>query len=337
MRKYGMRVRWLINLIFDIAGNNWGKCEDGTSGMGCGPQETFRSCADIKIVFHPLLMSMATKGGWNGNSLPEEQQEDTFYDISVLENELASSPSSPLSENSGLGDGISDGSHSIQFDEINSNFKTSSYMGMQYAGQSASRTPAQTKKYIKTNNFLFDEIKSNFKRSPHAGVMQHSQSAPQTPVQTNKHKPTNNSFEIYWCDNKIFFTKCSWNTWKNIKQLLLAPPWNFYWPSTVSLFAELRKSFTYLLIFKSIVFSSCSTTHYEFWNYQIQNSVAVSKIKIWIEKSRQIGHGDFLELHHQKLASIRRKEALLRRKKTLLKQLIKKLRLLIQVNLCQKP
>lgn len=197
-------------MIFDIAGNNWGKCEDGTSGMGCGPQETFRSCADIKIVFHPLLMSMATKGGWNGNSLPEEQQEDTFYDISVLENELASSPSSPLSENSGLGDGISDGSHSIQFDEINSNFKTSSYMaGMQYAGQSASRTPAQTKKYIQTNNFLFDEIKSNFKRSPHEGVMQHSQSAPQTPDQTNKHKQTNNSFEIYWCDNKIFFTKCS--------------------------------------------------------------------------------------------------------------------------------
>ena len=38
----------------------------------------------------------------------------------------------------------------------------------------------------------------------------------------------------------------------------------------------------------------------------------------------------FAELHHQKMASIRRKEALLRRKKTLLKQLIKKLRLLIQ-------
>ena len=152
---------------------------------------------------------MATKGGWNGNSLPEEQQEDTFYDISVLENELASSPSSPLSENSGLGDGISDGSHSIQFDEINSNFKTSSYMGMQYADQSASRTPAQTKKYIQTNNFLFDEIKSNFKRSPHAGIMQHNQSVPQTPGQTNNHKQTNNSFEIYWCDNKIFFTKCS--------------------------------------------------------------------------------------------------------------------------------
>lgn len=25
-----------------VAGNNWGTCENGTSGLGCGPQETFR-------------------------------------------------------------------------------------------------------------------------------------------------------------------------------------------------------------------------------------------------------------------------------------------------------
>ncbi|XP_018560915.1 uncharacterized protein LOC108903281 [Anoplophora glabripennis] len=31
------------------AGNNWGVCDDGTSGLGCGPQETFRSCSDIVI------------------------------------------------------------------------------------------------------------------------------------------------------------------------------------------------------------------------------------------------------------------------------------------------
>ncbi|XP_076274685.1 uncharacterized protein LOC143205327 [Rhynchophorus ferrugineus] len=31
------------------AGNNWGVCEDGTQAVGCGPQETFRSCADIAI------------------------------------------------------------------------------------------------------------------------------------------------------------------------------------------------------------------------------------------------------------------------------------------------
>jgi hypothetical protein len=32
------------------AGNNWGVCENGTSALGCGPQETFRSCSDIRIV-----------------------------------------------------------------------------------------------------------------------------------------------------------------------------------------------------------------------------------------------------------------------------------------------
>ena len=28
-----------------FSGNNWGACDDGTAGMGCGPQETFRSCS----------------------------------------------------------------------------------------------------------------------------------------------------------------------------------------------------------------------------------------------------------------------------------------------------
>lgn len=31
------------------AGNNWGVCEDGKSGTGCGPQELYRNCADISI------------------------------------------------------------------------------------------------------------------------------------------------------------------------------------------------------------------------------------------------------------------------------------------------
>ena len=30
-------------------GNNWGDCGDGTQKEGCGPQETFRGCADIVI------------------------------------------------------------------------------------------------------------------------------------------------------------------------------------------------------------------------------------------------------------------------------------------------
>ncbi|KAK5648476.1 hypothetical protein RI129_003368 [Pyrocoelia pectoralis] len=30
-------------------GNHWGQCEDGSGAVGCGPQETFRSCSDIAI------------------------------------------------------------------------------------------------------------------------------------------------------------------------------------------------------------------------------------------------------------------------------------------------
>nr|CAD7397917.1 unnamed protein product [Timema cristinae] len=31
------------------AGNSWGTCSNGTSGIGCGPQETFKTCSDITI------------------------------------------------------------------------------------------------------------------------------------------------------------------------------------------------------------------------------------------------------------------------------------------------
>jgi len=32
------------------AGNNWGVCSNGTGDLGCGPQETFRACSDIRIL-----------------------------------------------------------------------------------------------------------------------------------------------------------------------------------------------------------------------------------------------------------------------------------------------
>lgn len=32
------------------AANNWGECPDGPAKVGCGPQEHFRGCSDIKIV-----------------------------------------------------------------------------------------------------------------------------------------------------------------------------------------------------------------------------------------------------------------------------------------------
>lgn len=32
-----------------VAGNNWGYCPDGRGMLGCGPQEHFRTCSDIRI------------------------------------------------------------------------------------------------------------------------------------------------------------------------------------------------------------------------------------------------------------------------------------------------
>jgi len=32
-----------------VAGNNWGRCSNGTEAVGCGPQEEFRACADVTI------------------------------------------------------------------------------------------------------------------------------------------------------------------------------------------------------------------------------------------------------------------------------------------------
>eukprot|EP00092_Neocalanus_flemingeri_P037458 GFUD01040790.1.p1 GENE.GFUD01040790.1~~GFUD01040790.1.p1 ORF type:complete len:387 (-),score=70.30 GFUD01040790.1:134-1294(-) len=33
-----------------VSANSWGDCKNGTLALGCGPQETFRNCADIRIV-----------------------------------------------------------------------------------------------------------------------------------------------------------------------------------------------------------------------------------------------------------------------------------------------
>ncbi|XP_066597990.1 uncharacterized protein [Prorops nasuta] len=32
-----------------VAGNNWGLCQNGKGRLGCGQQETFRTCSDISI------------------------------------------------------------------------------------------------------------------------------------------------------------------------------------------------------------------------------------------------------------------------------------------------
>ena len=39
--------------LFLFLANNWGVCENGNAGIGCGPQETYRNCADI-VVRHEM-------------------------------------------------------------------------------------------------------------------------------------------------------------------------------------------------------------------------------------------------------------------------------------------
>lgn len=54
-------LRWTY-----IAGNNWGICPDGRGALGCGNQETFKSCADISIMAPNIRRSMVevqNKGG----------------------------------------------------------------------------------------------------------------------------------------------------------------------------------------------------------------------------------------------------------------------------------
>lgn len=38
-------LRWIY-----VAGNNWGKCKNDDSRIGCGPQEEFRACSDIALI-----------------------------------------------------------------------------------------------------------------------------------------------------------------------------------------------------------------------------------------------------------------------------------------------
>lgn len=40
-------LRWTY-----VTGNTWGHCDNGTATVGCGPQETFKTCSDISILPH---------------------------------------------------------------------------------------------------------------------------------------------------------------------------------------------------------------------------------------------------------------------------------------------
>ncbi|XP_017873552.1 PREDICTED: uncharacterized protein LOC108620996 [Drosophila arizonae] len=48
-------LRWTY-----VGANNWGNCGDGTGALGCGPQETFKNCADVSIYWgRNMLKEMA--------------------------------------------------------------------------------------------------------------------------------------------------------------------------------------------------------------------------------------------------------------------------------------
>ncbi|KAK8783831.1 hypothetical protein V5799_009809 [Amblyomma americanum] len=46
--------------------NNWGDCGDGKMALGCGPQETYRNCADVAIV-----PSFGLRGPLGANAVPK--------------------------------------------------------------------------------------------------------------------------------------------------------------------------------------------------------------------------------------------------------------------------
>ncbi|CAH0725499.1 unnamed protein product, partial [Brenthis ino] len=52
-----------------IAGNSWGDCDNGTSQLGCGSQETFGACSDISISAPNFIQggSMPTHVAYSGN------------------------------------------------------------------------------------------------------------------------------------------------------------------------------------------------------------------------------------------------------------------------------
>lgn len=39
-----------IGISVRVVGNSWGICENGTGAIGCGAQENFRGCSDIRVL-----------------------------------------------------------------------------------------------------------------------------------------------------------------------------------------------------------------------------------------------------------------------------------------------
>ena len=50
-----------------VAGNSWGRCDNGTEAIGCGAQEEFRACADVHI---------SSPGGWYDDTPNQDVDSD---------------------------------------------------------------------------------------------------------------------------------------------------------------------------------------------------------------------------------------------------------------------
>ncbi|KAL7730917.1 hypothetical protein ACLKA6_014160 [Drosophila palustris] len=51
-------LRWTY-----VGANNWGMCGNGSGALGCGPQETFKNCADVRISWGRNLIKELASGG----------------------------------------------------------------------------------------------------------------------------------------------------------------------------------------------------------------------------------------------------------------------------------
>lgn len=48
---YRLIYNYIFQLVsFLVVGNSWGICGNGTGAIGCGAQENFRGCSDIRVL-----------------------------------------------------------------------------------------------------------------------------------------------------------------------------------------------------------------------------------------------------------------------------------------------
>ena len=78
------------------AGNNWGVCLDGSGTLGCGPQETFRSCSDITISGNPASNPTITSEASTASSFSTSSTDFSTYFSTVPTSSSSPTPSSNL-------------------------------------------------------------------------------------------------------------------------------------------------------------------------------------------------------------------------------------------------